>query len=343
MLAAILTSQNQPLLVEEVEIPKELKLGQVLVKVHSSGICGSQLGEITGTKGQDKFLPHLMGHEGCGTILKVGPGVKTVKKNDLVVLHWKKGDGLQSEVPTYKWKGGKLNAGWVTTFNSHAIISENRCTSIPKNTDKELATLFGCAITTGFGVIENNAKLKMGESVVIYGSGGIGLNIIQAANLHSAYPIIAVDIHENRLKTANKVGATHLINSSSEDPGKRIREILQERELDVFIDNTGIPKFIELGYSLVHDQGRIVLVGVPRLGNNLNIYSLPLHFGKSLIGSHGGDIKPELDIPRYLNLIQKKKIKLKEIISDRYPLTDINVAINAMREGKTSGRILIEL
>ena len=343
MLAAILTSQNKPLLVEEVEIPKELKLGQVLVKVHSSGICGSQLGEITGAKGQDKFLPHLMGHEGCGTILEVGPGVKTVKKNDLVVLHWKKGDGLQSEVPTYKWKGGKLNAGWVTTFNSHAIISENRCTSIPKNTDKELATLFGCAITTGFGVIENNAKLKMGESVVIYGSGGIGLNIIQAANLHSAYPIIAVDIHENRLKTAKKVGATHLINSSSEDPGKRIREILQKRELDVFIDNTGIPKFIELGYSLVNDQGRIVLVGVPRLGNNLNIYSLPLHFGKSLIGSHGGDIKPELDIPRYLNLIQKKKIKLKEIISDRYPLTDINVAINAMREGKTSGRILIEL
>ena len=249
MLAAILTSQNKPLLVEEVEIPKELKLGQVLVKVHSSGICGSQLGEITGAKGQDKFLPHLMGHEGCGTILEVGPGVKTVKKNDLVVLHWKKGDGLQSEVPTYKWKGGKLNAGWVTTFNSHAIISENRCTSIPKNTDKELATLFGCAITTGFGVIENNAKLKMGESVVIYGSGGIGLNIIQAANLHSAYPIIAVDIHENRLKTAKKVGATHLINSSSEDPGKRIREILQKRELDVFIDNTGIPKFIELGYS----------------------------------------------------------------------------------------------
>ena len=343
MLAAILTSQNKPLLVEEVEIPKEVKLGQVLVKVHSSGICGSQLGEITGAKGQDKFLPHLMGHEGCGTILEVGPGVKTVKKNDLVVLHWKKGDGLQSEVPTYKWKGGKLNAGWVTTFNSHAIISENRCTSIPKNTDKELATLFGCAITTGFGVIENNAKLKMGESVVIYGSGGIGLNIIQAANLHSAYPIIAVDIHENRLKTAKKVGATHLINSSSEDPGKRIREILQKRELDVFIDNTGIPKFIELGYSLVNDQGRIVLVGVPRLGNNLNIYSLPLHFGKSLIGSHGGDIKPELDIPRYLNLIQKKKIKLKEIISDRYPLTDINVAINAMREGKTSGRILIEL
>ena len=133
MLAAILTSQNKPLLVDDVEMPQDLKLGQVLVKVHLSGICGSQLGEITGAKGQDKFLPHLMGHEGCGTVIDVGPGVKTVKKNDLVVLHWKKGDGLQSEVPVYKWNGGKLNAGWVTTFNSHAIISENRCTSINKD------------------------------------------------------------------------------------------------------------------------------------------------------------------------------------------------------------------
>ena len=342
MLAAILTSQNKPLLVDDVEMPQDLKLVQVLVKVHLSGICGSQLGEITGAKGQDKFLPHLMGHEGCGTVIDIGPGVKTVKKNDLVVLHWKKGDGLQSEVPVYKWNGGKLNAGWVTTFNSHAIISENRCTSIPKNTDRELATLFGCAITTGFGVIENNAKLKMGESVVIYGSGGIGLNIIQAANLLSAYPIIAVDIHNNRLNLAKRIGATHIINSSSEDPAKRIKEILKERKLDVFIDNTGFPKFIELGYSLVNDEGRVVLVGVPRLGNNINIYSLPLHFGKSLIGSHGGDVKPELDIPRYLNLIQKKKIKLKEIISDRYKLKNINEAIQAMREGKTSGRILIE-
>ena len=108
----------------------------------------------------------------------------------------------------------KINAGWVTTFNTHAIISENRCTAIPQNTDNDLAALFGCAITTGFGVIENNANLKMGESIVVMGAGGVGLNMIQAANMHSAWPIIAVDIYDEKLKLAKQFGATHTINSN---------------------------------------------------------------------------------------------------------------------------------
>ena len=107
----------------------------------------------------------------------------------------------------------RINAGWVTTFNNYAIVSENRCTKIPKDTNHYLATMFGCAITTAFGVVENNANLKMGESVVVYGAGGIGLNIIQASSLKSAYPIIAVDLFENRLSLASKMGATHTINA----------------------------------------------------------------------------------------------------------------------------------
>ena len=101
MNAAILLSQNQPLVIETVELPTHLKVGQVLVKIHTSGICGSQLGEISGVKGPDPYLPHLMGHEGCGTVLKIGPGVRHVKSGDLVVLHWRKGLGIQSVPPIY--------------------------------------------------------------------------------------------------------------------------------------------------------------------------------------------------------------------------------------------------
>ena len=127
----------------------------------------------------------------------------------------KKGLGINSETPKYKWGNKIINAGWVTTFNEYAVISENRCTKICKSNDLDIAALLGCAVTTGFGVIENNAKLKMGESVVVFGAGGVGLNIIQAAKLVSAYPIIAVDLYGERLKLATKFGATHIINSTS--------------------------------------------------------------------------------------------------------------------------------
>ena len=343
MEAAILTNLNKPLIVDKVNLPESLEVGQVLVKLHVSGICGSQIGEIKGVKGPDNHLPHLLGHEGCATVLETGPGVNNLKKEDLVVLHWRKGKGIQSKPPIYNWGGKNLNAGWVTTFNSHAIVSENRCTVIPKDTNKELAALFGCAITTGFGVIENNVKLKLGESLVVFGAGGIGLNIIQAASLMSAWPIIAVDLHKNRLDLARKIGATHTIDSSKEDVRKRIKEILNNEKLDVFIDNTGDPKIIELGYEITSLKGKVVLVGVPRKGNNINIYSLPLHFGKTIIGSHGGESKPAEDIHRYLNLIKNKAIDFENIISKRFEIDEINEAISFIQDGKTAGRVLIHL
>ena len=235
-LAAILVQQNKPLEIGLIEFPESLEIGQVLVKLHFSGICGSQIGEIKGVKGPDPYLPHLMGHEGCATVLEIGQGVKTVKPGDLVVLHWKKGNGIESNPPKYKYHDSNLNAGWITTFNEYAVISENRCTTIPKETNKKIASLFGCAITTGFGTIENIAKLKIGESVVIFGSGGIGLNMIQASLLRNAYPIIAVDLTEEKLSMAKTIGASHTINSKIQNPEKEINKILGENQLDVFSD-----------------------------------------------------------------------------------------------------------
>ena len=339
--AAILVENNKPLIVDNIEFKEKLSYGQVLVKVNVSGICGSQIGEILGVKGKDKYLPHLLGHEGCGRIVDIGPGVKTLKIDEKVVLHWKKGSGINSELPIYYWKGKKINAGYVTTFNDYAVVSENRCTPISEQISDFNASLFGCAITTGFGVIENKAKLKIGESIVILGAGGIGLNIIQAAKLVSAYPIIAVDLYDNRLELAKKLGATHIINSKDNEFSKMIKNITGNN-LDVFVDNTGNPKIIEKGYDLINDRGRLVLVGVPRLGDNINIFSLPLHFGKEITGTFGGDGNPEIDIPRYSNLILKGICDLEGIVTERYGLDDINLAISRVSNGLAAGRILID-
>jgi len=343
MKAAILTELKTPLVVTEIELPKTLEIGQVLIKVHFSGICGSQLGEIDGIKGDDRFLPHLLGHEGSGTVIAVGPGVKHVKPSNVVVLHWRKGVGIESNPPIYFWEGHKVNAGWVTTFNEYTIVSENRVTPIPNDSDLEVASLFGCAVTTGFGVVENNAKVHIGESVVVFGAGGIGLNVIQASALVSAYPIIAVDIHNNRLELAKKMGATHVINSHTTDAHIAILEIAGITGVDVFIDNTGQPAIIEMGYQITKPQGRVTLVGVPCKGNNISIYSLPLHFGKGLSGSYGGESIPQFDIPRYNKLYSAGRLALRELLTNAYPLEKINKAIVDMRSGKISGRCLIKM
>jgi S-(hydroxymethyl)glutathione dehydrogenase/alcohol dehydrogenase len=341
--AAILVAQQQPLLVDTIELPGELGVGQVLVKLQVSGICGSQLGEIDGVKGPDRYLPHLMGHEGFATVLEIGPGVKYVQPGDSVVLHWRPGAGIQADPPQYRWRGEPLNAGWVTTFNRHAVVSENRCTKVPADTNPDAAALFGCAITTGFGVVENNARIRMGEAVVVFGAGGIGLNIIQAAVLLSASMIIAVDLHDSRLGLARHLGATHTINSCEGDAETLIQQALAGQPLDVFIDNTGVPAVIEMGYRLTHGQGRVILVGVPRLGNTVSLNTLPLHFGKLLTGSHGGESHPERDIPRYLRLLQQGRLQLDRFVSVRYPLEQINIAIATMRDGATVGRVMVEL
>lgn len=341
MKAAILVEQRKPLVVTDVELPRTLAAGQILVRIHFSGICGSQLGEIDGAKGEDRFLPHLLGHEGSGTVVEVGAGVRHMKPGDKVVLHWRKGLGIESATPEYVWSGRKLNAGWVTTFNEYAVVSENRVTTIPADSDMEVAALFGCAVTTGFGVVQNNAKVKIGDSVVVYGAGGIGLNIVQAAALAGAYPILAVDLHDGKLEMARMMGATHSINASSQDPAQSITTVVGKGGVDVFIDNTGLPSVIELGYQLTKPQGRVTLVGVPAKGSNVSLFSLPLHFGKRISGSHGGEAVPHEDIPRYHALYRQGRIKLKELLTDRFSLDEINAAIAGLRKGSIRGRCLV--
>ena len=331
--AAILVEQKKPLVIEEVEVPP-LKLGQVLVKVLASGICGSQIGEINGVKGPDRFLPHLLGHEGCGEVLEAGEGVRSVKPGDRVVLHWRKGTGLESVTPVYESRIGRVNAGWVTTFSEHAIVSENRLTKVPAGFDVEAAALFGCAVTTAFGVVTNNAQVAIGQSVVVFGAGGIGLSIVQGAALAGAHPIVAVDLFDNRLELARSLGATHAVNSRGADPSEAIAKIVGSDGADVVI---------ALASRLTGPRGRTVLVGVPPQGATAAISTLPLHFEKRLMGSHGGECRPEADIPRYVRLVEDGRLSLAGVVGRRYGLDEINDAIDDMTSGRIAGRAIIRM
>ena len=161
--------------------------------------------------------------------------------------------------------------------------------------------------------------------------------------MKSGFPIIAVDLFDDKLQLAKKMGATHTINSSRVDVKESLRGILQNQDLDIFVDNTGLPRIIELGYELTNSKGRIILVGVPKQGNNINLFSLPLHFGKTIVGSHGGESFPSDDILRYLNLINKKNINMDQIITNRFQLPEINKAIEIIKNGSASGRVIISL
>jgi len=343
MRAAILVEQHRPLVVDEVELPSRLEVGQVLVRVMVSGICGSQVGEIDGVKGPDRYLPHLLGHEASATVLEIGAGVKRVHPGDLAVLHWRKGPGIEAEPPVYRWRGAALNAGWLTTLNEYAVVSENRLTPVPADADSETAALLGCPVTTGFGIVTRNARVSLGETVVVVGCGGVGLAVIQAAVLAGASVVVAVDLHEPKLRLARQLGATHSVNSRAPDLDASIREILGASGADVVVENTGRAELIRTAYELTAAEGRTVLAGVPRKGEDAAIDTLPLHFGKVLTGSHGGETEPARDIPRYLRLVARGRLDLRPLITDRTDLSGVNDAIDRLRRGEIVGRCVVRL
>ena len=340
MKSAILVKSKKPLVVTNIDLPRGLKFGQVLVKVCYSGICGAQINEIDAIKGPDKFLPHLLGHEGSGIVEKVGEGVTTVKRGDHVVLHWRPSPVIQAPTATYFCNVKKKHAGWVTTFNEKAIISENRLTVIPKNFDLRTAALFGCAITSGFGAVNNDANVKIGQSVLIFGVGGMGINIAYASSLVSAYPIIGIDIHKNKINMGKKFGLTHSIDGNSKNLRKEIEKIAGKKGPDVIFETTGNAKIMEKAYKLTPHDGKTIFVGVPN--DKIRIYSLPLAFNKTLRASHGGASFPDKDIPRYIKLVENNKISVEKLITHEFELKDINKAINLFRSGK-AGRIIIKL
>jgi Zn-dependent alcohol dehydrogenase len=331
---AILETLNSPLIVDEIEIPAP-GVGQVLVRVYCSGICGTQIEEISAK--QDPHLPHLLGHEGAGIVKAIGEGVTHVKVGDHVVMHWRRGAGIESKFPKYIWRNKTIGGGLVTTFNEYALVSENRLTSIDKDIPFSIAALMGCAVTTGLGVVFKEAELKPGESIAVIGCGGVGLSIIQAASMVSASPIYAFDILKTKLDIAKFFGADQTIN---------VREQAYfTGRIDVVVDCTGQVGLIEQGLNIIAPKGRLILVGLPygKQDSTIKIHNMRQHFtGKKVIFSNGGDTEPNVDIPLYLELYKAEKLKLTELITHRFLLDDVNKALATLQSGDC-GRCLIEM
>jgi Zn-dependent alcohol dehydrogenase len=333
MKAAILYELNKPLMVGEVSIP-DLGPGQALVRIMASGICGKQLNEISGAYGPDKYLPHLLGHEGAGIVEAIGDGVTHVLPGDHVVLHWRKGAGIEAKCPKYEWKYGLLGGGPVTTFNEYAVVSENRLTVIDRDISFDVAALMGCAVTTGLGVIFHDAEIKIGQRVAVIGCGGVGLNVIQGAHIHGAGEILAIDRSAVKEKMAKRLGASEFSTNMENHVGACF---------DVVVDTTGVPANIAHAYELCGEDGKIIMVGQPRRGEALTIPNIADHFkGKTLMDTRGGSTNPNQDIPRYLGLYERGLLKLDELITHRFPLEEINNALDVVRRGE-AGRVILEM
>jgi len=336
MRAAILEKLNSPLTIREVELTP-LKVGQVLVRILVSGLCGAQLHEIRGHKGNAKFLPHLMGHEGCGIVESIGSGVTTVSPGDKVVMHWRPSTGIEAPFPEYILNGKKISSGKVTTLSEYSIVSENRLTVVPPDTPDNFCALLGCGLTTALGIIDNEIDLKMGESVLVVGCGGVGLNLIQGAKLKSAYPIIAVDVSEDKRIKTLEVGASTFINPLKDD--------MTAISVDVIIDTTGNSRVIG---SMVHHlskNGRIVLVGQPSPEEELTIPNGVTLFGgsgKSIKASQGGKTNPAEDIPRYVKMHDAGLLDVDKIVTHTFTLEQVNEAFDLLQTG-TAGRIMVKM
>jgi S-(hydroxymethyl)glutathione dehydrogenase/alcohol dehydrogenase len=334
MKAAVLVEINKPLEIKEVELT-ELKVGQVLVKVLVSGLCGAQLHEIRGHKGNAKFLPHLMGHEGCGIVESIGPGVTTLKPGDKVVMHWRPGTGIESPFPSYIMNEKFMSSGKVTTLSEYSIVSENRLTVVPQDVPPELCAILGCALTTAMGIVDNEIDLKFGESIVVIGTGGVGLNLIQASSMKSACPIIAVDNNPTKKELCMELGAHEFYSSVDQ-----IKE-----KADIVIDTTGIPEVISLGISILSNTGRMILVGQPAPGKFVEVMNAVNLFngvGQSIKATQGGKTNPQEDIPRYVKLYQKGLLDISKLITHTFTLDEVNDAFDLLKTGN-AGRIMIKI
>lgn len=343
MKAAVLTSLNRPLLIANVGLTP-LAYGQVLVKNIVTGICGAQLEEIKGNKGNAGFIPHLLGHEACGVVDDVGEGVRKVKKGDKVCLHWRKGEGIESDFPRYIFNDREIRSGKVTTFSEYSIVSENRITPVPQDTPDDLAALLGCALSTALGVIKGAARVKYGESVVVIGVGGIGLNLVRYAVQAGAYPVIAVDVVDKEA-ISRKVGAHFFINRKETPLLNAFKDLSGVPRADVIIATVGDRETIQESVHLLSGIGRYVMVGQPELGGSIELTDASHFFegeGKVFMATQSGGFNPTTDIPRYLQMAKNGALTLSDIITGRTTLDGINDAIDEIRSGK-AGRIMIDL
>jgi S-(hydroxymethyl)glutathione dehydrogenase/alcohol dehydrogenase len=339
--AAILVETGRPLVVDDIEVPP-LEAGQALVEIQYSGVCHTQLLEAKGHRGHDPFLPHCLGHEGSGIVREIGAGVTKVRQGDSVILSWIKGSGANIAGSRYRWHGRQVNSGAITTFSRFSVISENRLTPMPGSLAPIDAALLGCAVATGMGAVVNTAAARPGQSVAVFGTGGVGLSAVAAPAIVGCAPIIAVDPVPQRRELARRMGATHLVDPLAGDPVEQIRKICPGG-VDIAVEASGRPAVMRQAIDCVRNQGGIaVIIGNARDGEELTIDPKQLNLGKQLRGTWGGDTLPDRDFPEFCRHVEAGRLDLKPLIADTFPLERINDALEAL-ERSVVGRPIIDL
>jgi len=349
-LAAVLVELGRPLELADLEIPV-LAPGQVLVEIAYSGVCATQLGEVRGKRGPDAYLPHCLGHEAGGVVVDVGANVTKVRIGERVIISWMKGSGLDVPGTKYRWNGraGRdeiVNAGGVTTFARHAVVAENRLTPIAATFPLREAALLGCAAPTGLGAVFNTALAHEGASIVVFGAGGVGLCAIAAARITGLTPIVAIDPTAERLAAAERMGATHAINPRKLVGSERLAAALKSIVPDGFdfaIEASGVPEVMAQALSSVRSRGgEAVLVGNAPHGRKLELDPREFNLGKRLLGTWGGDNKPDRDFPGYCELVTSGSLNLAPLLEHEYALTDVNRALDDLERG-TAVRPLLNM
>lgn len=355
-------TQSQPLAIEEVELSGP-RPGELLVRIEATGVCHSDLSVVDGARVRP--LPMALGHEAVGVVEEVGVGVSDVKAGDHVVLTFVPSCGHCSECssgmpalcapaaaangaghllhgpPVLRdAKGGPINHHLgVSGFAQHAIIARESAVVIPKDVPLTTAALFGCAVLTGAGAVLNTAQVRPGQSVAVFGLGGVGLAAVMGARAASAYPIIASDISAPKREVALSVGATAAL--PAEDVVQAIKD-MTGGGVDFAFEATGIPAVMETAFKCLRRGGVAVAMGLP---HPEKVVSLPaLAFageGKTLTGSYMGSSAPQRDIPRFIKLWRNKQLPVEAMHSATLGLDDINQAFEALASGAAIRQLLV--
>ena len=356
--AAVLFEVGQKLEIREVDV-QDPDPGEVRIQMVAGGICHSDLHVMTGHLNAP--LPAILGHEGAGIVADVGTGVTSVRPGDHVIPLWRLSCGeceyctggrpaLCPAGTEIRWSGRLLDGttrfkldgqeikhfGGVSSFSNYTVIPEKAVLKIPEDLPLEQAALLGCAVITGVGAVVNAAQVKLGRTVAVFGTGGVGINVVQGAVLAGAEKIIAIDLLESRLEHAKKFGATHLVNASAGDPVEQIRELTGGKGVDYAFEVVGLPVTMQQAYDSLAKRGVAMVLGVSPTTAKVAVSSLSLVYEERVLtGSLYGSAAPKTEIPRLIDLYRTGSLKLDELLTRSYPIEEINQAYDALKSGET--------
>jgi len=364
--AAVLTALGRPLVLrDDVEV-LEPRAGEVRVRMAASGVCHSDLSMRDGVLPIP--LPAVLGHEGAGVIDAVGDGVEGLESGDHVVISWVPqcgacffccrgqpqlcvqadavlfSGGLLDGTPRLRLDGADLfQMEGVGTFSETTVIPASGAVKVPDDLDLTVAALLGCAVLTGVGAALNTARIRPGDTVVVVGCGGVGLNIVQGARIAGAGQIVGVDRYPAKLATATAFGATATVDASAVDATKTVRDLTDQRGADVAFEAIGSPATIAQTIDMTRRGGQAVLVGLPGLDAML---TLPTLIGvilaeRTISGCWFGSSDVRRDIPRLIELYRDGSLLLDELVSRRIDLAGVDDAFTAMTAGEVARSVVV--